>query len=302
METPQYEERVKKKVLNQIQPVMELPKISDEGQAYQADEIIEGLESSLRYWVWFLSLGLLAFISFSLVDAYLTVVNLFAEQWILGVGLAGVLIVLIIALFVLIYSEAKSFIHLKAITRKQHTTEELKAIGDKQVTLSTLESNYAKTHVKSPACKHYRLFTQTIKPHHTNDEILQIYQDKVQAPLLEKARIVLRKENISAGAVSFFSPNSLLQTVGILWISMRTLKRVAFVYGLRPSLTSNLRLFRIALENLAASSLTDLVTDEIANQLGGSIGDKVIANSADAITAVALNQRLGKALIRVLSS
>jgi len=153
----------------------------------------------------------------------------------------------------------------------------------------------------SVAYKANQAFLQSVKPHHSNYEILQIYKDKVQKPLLEKAKTVLKQESVGAGAIAFISPNSLLQTLGILWVSMRTLKRIAFVYGARPSLIANFTLFRIALENLAANSLTDLLTDEMANQLGGTIGDKILANSADAITAASLNQRLGKALIKELN-
>lgn len=229
-------------------------------------------------------------------------VNLLQEHWLLGLGLGSLLLGLVIASLLLITQETKGLIRLKAITHKRQTIKELQAIGDKDITLAALAKTYSKTDPNSPASKHYRLFLETIKPHHTHDETLKIFKDTFQDPLLNQARTVLRTENISAGAISFFSPNSLLQTLGILWISLRTLKKVAFVYGLRPSLMSNLRLFRIALENLAATSLTNLVTDEVANQLGGSLSDKVIANSADAITAAALNQRLGKALIRSLSS
>jgi hypothetical protein len=38
----------------------------------------------------------------------------------------------------------------------------------------------------------------------------------------------------------------------------------------------------MALENLTAASLTDLLTDELATQLGGTLDDKVLSNSIDA--------------------
>lgn len=300
MTSPHYQERVKKRILSESQPDIETYEPL-QSQSVNNDRLFDDLESSLTRWIWTLLIMLVAIVTFSMVEAYLTIVELFQTHSLLGSVLSIALIAVVISLGYLMIKEWQGVRQLKKLSSSMLSLAELRDKGDRDSTLASIQSRAKSAAPKSLAYGLYQTFFQTVKPHHTNDEILQIYKDKVQNPLLDKAKEVLQKESIGAGAVAFISPNSLLQTLGILWVSLRTLKKIAFVYGVRPSLIGNLKLFRIALENLAASSLIDLATDELANQLGGTIGDKLFANSADAITAASLNQRLGKALIKVLS-
>ena len=297
MDKPPYEARVQKKVLNQSQPEIESPK---DLNLSTLEIPLEAPKSTLSGWLKFIGFALLVLVSFSLLQAYLTIVHLWKTDPILSIGLGSLLVGLLLGLIFLIYREMKGVMTLRAIAHKPFTLEELKTIGDKEVILKKLAQYYTYAEPQSPAYQHYQRFLKMIKPHHSAEEVLQIYQEKVRIPILKQAQTTLKQENIRAGAIAFLSPNALIQTLGLLWVSLRTLKNIAFVYGVRPSLLGNFRLFGIALENLAASSLSDLVSDEIARQLGGTLGDKVIANSADAVTTAMLNQRLGKALIRAL--
>jgi len=298
MEAPNYQSRVKKRILDEPQDKLELP------TQPATDKVSENLEEKGGHWsAWLMVLitGILAFISFSVVEAVLFVTDLFTTSWFLASVLTLFLLAFVIAIAILIWREWSGYITLKKVSQNPALIlEELKSKGDKSVTLKVIEMRM-KLQSGSPFSRQlHSSFQHTIQDHHTNDEILDIYQDQVTKPTLDKAKKVLRKESISAGTIGLVSPNSMIQTFGILWVSLRTLRRIALVFGIRPSVNGNLKLFRIALENLAASSLTDLITDEIASQLGGSIGDKIATNAADALTVASLNQRLGKALINEL--
>jgi putative membrane protein len=299
MEAPNYQSRVKKRILDEPQDKLELP------TQPAADKASEDLEEKGGHWsAWLMALitGILAFISFSVVEAVLFVTDMFTTSWFLASVLTLFLLAFVIAILVLIWQEWSGYLTLKKVSKNPALSlTELKSKGDKSTTLGVLEKRQ-KLHVGSPFSRQlYSSFHNTIQDHHTNDEVLDIYQDQVVQPTLEKAKKVLRKESISAGTIGLVSPNSMIQTFGILWVSLRTLRRIALVFGIRPSVNGNLKLFRIALENLAASSITDLITDEIANQLGGQLVDKVLVNSADAAIALALNERLGKSLIKYLT-
>ena len=296
MTAPQYQERVKKRVLTQTQPELKTYEAAD-----NRDNELESIESSLSRWLWVLGVTVLALISFSVVEAYLSMVELLQTHPVIGIFLAIVLLIFMIALGYLIVKEWSGLRQLKRLSSSEFTLSEYKDKDDREATLKAIKQRVSFIANTTPSYALHQSFFNTIKPHHTNYEVLQIYDDKVQKSLLQKAKKVLKKESTGAGAVAFISPNSLLQTIGILWVSLRTLKKIAFVYGVRPSAIGNLRLFRIALENLAASSVVDFITDELANQVGGSLSDKVLANSTDAITAASLNQRLGKALIKQLT-
>ncbi|MCG8494663.1 MAG: YcjF family protein [Enterobacterales bacterium] len=134
----------------------------------------------------------------------------------------------------------------------------------------------------------------------TGSERLGLYEDTVLKPVQEKAHKVLNKESVTAGSLAFISPNNLIQTFAVVWISFRTIRRMARVYGLRPSTAGNWKLLKVLAQNIAAQGVFDLATDEVANQIGGSLSAKFMENSAEAIAAGALNARLGRALIKLL--
>ena len=85
-----------------------------------------------------------------------------------------------------------------------------------------------------------------------------------------------------------------------MWISFRTIRRMAKIYGLRPGTIGNWKLLGVLAQNIAAQGVFDLATDEVANQIGGSLSAKFMENSAEAVAAGALNVRLGKALMKLL--
>lgn len=297
MQSPHYQERVKKRVLNQSQPPLKVPEEPEEqGQTLDSMPV----ESSFGRWVFALLIVVITLVSFSLVEAYITLEALLKSHLILGIFLSALLGLLVLVLTALIFKEWQGVKQLTKLSQMPLSIDELINKDERADTLKTLTKISQTVFINSFAYRCHQAFQNAIKPHHTNHEILYIYQQKVQRPLLKEAKSVLKKESIGAGTIAFVSPNSLLQTLGILWISLRTLKKIAFIYGIRPSVIGNIRLFKIALENLATNSLTDFITDEMANQFGGSISDKLLANSADAITAASLNQRLGKALIKQL--
>ena len=131
-------------------------------------------------------------------------------------------------------------------------------------------------------------------------DVVGLYESMVAVPVTKKAEEILRKESVTSGSLAFISPNHLIQTLAISWISFRTIRRIARVFGLRPGTAGSWRLFKVLAQNLAAQSLFDIATDELANQIGGSLAARVAENSAEAVAAGALNVRLGRTLIKLL--
>jgi len=146
----------------------------------------------------------------------------------------------------------------------------------------------------------FERYKQQLQDDMTGPERLGLYEDTVLKPVQEKAHKVLNKESVTAGSLAFISPNNLIQTFAVVWISFRTIRRMARVYGLRPSTAGNWKLLKVLAQNIAAQGVFDLATDEVANQIGGSLSAKFMENSAEAIAAGALNARLGRALIKLL--
>lgn len=294
-EQPNYRAKIKQTSLQETQPEQALPEKSINLDF--DDESNHGLS----LWLWVLGLGVLSSLSFSVFHAIETIGSYFNSYPIfsslLGLGLGA----FVLAVFLLIYKEIKGYLDVGQYVESKVDLNELETLGDRQVTISKLQKQSSFTSKSSYAYRCYRQFESALNSDLSNQEIIDLYKIKVAEPILKKAEDVLKKESFVSGGLAFVSPNNLIQTLLFVWISMRTLKRIASVFGLRPGVAGNWKLIRVVAENMAAQSFFDLATDELTNQIGGSLAANFMESSAEAVAAGALNVRLGKALIRLLN-
>lgn len=295
-EQPRYRAKIRQTPLKEAQPQQPLPEKSIHLDL-ESDK-----DSGMSLWLWVLVLGVLSFISFSLFNAIQTVVSYFNTYPIFSSFLGLGLVAFTLAIVSLLYKEIKGYLAVGQFMDAKFDLNELEALDDRQVTIRKLHKQSLLRSKSSYAHRCYRQFSSAINSDLSNQELLGLYKTKVSEPTLKKAEDVLKKESFVSGGLAFISPNNLIQTLLIFWISMRTLKRIATVFGLRPGVAGNWKLIKIVAENMAAQSFFDLATDEISNQIGGSLAARFMENSAEAVAASALNLRLGKALINLLSA
>ncbi|MBD3587472.1 DUF697 domain-containing protein [Salinimonas sp. HHU 13199] len=247
-----------------------------------------------------LLLGLLALFAFSIVDAIWYLQSAYAESPVLSIVLAVVLSAFCGCLLWLVTREIRGY---RAVNKYLHRTPDLAELAQSshEEALKALKKHAATFSEESFAAHRFRQYQHSVQDHMSAKETVRLYERVVDEPVAARAREVVRRESMVSGSLAFVSPNHLIQTLAILWISLRMVRRVAQVYGLRPATTGNWRLMTILAQNLAAQSIFDLASDEIANQISGSLTARFVENSAEAVAAGALNVRLGKALIKLLS-
>ena len=247
-----------------------------------------------------LLLGLLALFAFSIVDAIWYLQGAYVESPVLAVVLSVLLAAFCGSLVWLVAREIRGY---RAVNKYLHRTPDLAVLaqGDRQSASKELNQHAATFSTDSFAAHRFRQYQHSVQDDMSAQETVRLYQRMVDEPVAIRAREIVRRESMISGSLAFVSPNHLIQTLTILWISLRMVRRVAQVYGLRPATTGNWRLLTILAQNLAAQSIFDLASDEIANQISGSLTARFVENSAEAVAAGALNVRLGKALIKLLS-
>ena len=201
----------------------------------------------------------------------MTIELYFKSSPLLSTLLGAVLGAFVLTLAILIYREVKGYRDVRHFMESKLDLRELQTLNNRQVTLTKLQKHSLFRADSSYAHRRYRQFSASINSDLSNQEIIDLYTIKVLKPTSKKADEVLRKESFVSGGLAFISPNSLIQTVLIFWLSMRTLKRIANVFGLRAGVAGNWTLIKIVAENMAAQSFFDLATDEITNQMGGSL-------------------------------
>lgn len=250
-------------------------------------------------WLALLS-GIGCVVGFSLFEAVTFIEANFASSPIATSVLATVLGVFVLSISSLTLGEYRGYKKVAKFIHRRPVLSALENESSRQKVLDSLGQHADQFARHSYAGQCYRRFKELLKDDHSVIEVVSMYRQYVAEPVKVKANEVVKKESMTSGSMAFISPNHLIQSLMILWISMRTIKRVAQVYGLRPATAGNWKLMKILAQNLAAQSIFDLATDEMTNQLSGSLAAKLMENSAEAVAAGALNVRLGKTLMRLL--
>ncbi len=320
---PQYKTKVKTQTLDIAQPETKLPQQVTE-DVWEVDTKKGGLSLGAAT----LGFGVVSLIGFFVFEAYTTLAANVSEHPI-GTGVLGALLVGFVSCFSFLsfkewrgYKQVNTAMEDASVIRdllasngtepsakqkpsaggepsaKQNPSAGTEASPQK---IDRVLSQHGKRFSRGSYAAHcFDRYKQQLQDDMSGSERLGLYEDTVLKPVQEKAHKVLNKESVTAGSLAFISPNNLIQTFAVVWISFRTIRRMARVYGLRPSTAGNWKLLKVLAQNIAAQGVFDLATDEVANQIGGSLSAKFMENSAEAIAAGALNARLGRALIKLL--
>jgi putative membrane protein len=292
---PKYRAKIKQSPLDATQPSQSMPEKSQDD-----DWLPEKVPSGFPFkWVALLT-GISCFIGFSVVEAVDTLLANFASYPVSTLVLGTFLTTFVACLLGLSVKEVRGYLSLKHHLNHHLDEEQILQASSPRQGLQLLKEHAAQFAPDSYAAYCYRQFLADINNDLTVDEIVALYETKVRKQVKIKAEAVLKKESMVSGSLSFISPNNLIQTLVVVWISLRTIKRLSMVFGVRASTAGNVKLAKILVQNLAAYSLFDLATDEITNQISGSLAAKFMENSAEAVAAGALNVRLGKALIKLM--
>lgn len=308
---PQYKTKVKTQTLDIAQPKTKLPQQVSE-DVWEVDVNKEGISLGAAT----LGFGVVSLIGFFVFEAYTTLAANVSEHPI-GTGVLGALLVGFVSCFSFLsfkewrgYKQVNTAMEDAGVIRNLLANKSAEPSAGQQPSaesapspqkIDRVLSQHGKRFSRGSYAAHcFDRYKQQLQDDMTGPERLGLYEDTVLKPVQEKAHKVLNKESVTAGSLAFISPNNLIQTFAVIWISFRTIRRMARVYGLRPSTAGNWKLLKVLAQNIAAQGVFDLATDEVANQIGGSLSAKFMENSAEAIAAGALNARLGRALIKLL--
>lgn len=292
---PTYRAKIKQSTLNTVQPTQNMPQKAPEAP-WQPDAV----KSTFPFKWAALGLGIASFIGFSLFEAVASLVQQFDTYPVSTVLLGGLLGCFVAVLIGLIGKETRGYFSLKKRLHEPLNLDDVAMEDSSAKALARLREHADMYASHSYAARCFTQFEHSVNSDISVTELVETYRFQVQNAVAKKASEILKRESMVSGSLSFISPNNLIQTLMIVWISLRTIRRLSAVYGVRPSTTGTVALTKVLLQNLAANSLFDLATDEVTNQISGSLAAKFMENSAEAVAAGALNVRLGRALIKLL--
>lgn len=139
-------------------------------------------------------------------------------------------------------------------------------------------------------CEQYR---DAIVDTHDDREAMQLFERIVLRPLDEAAYAAVRRAARDTAIGASVSPIAGIDALIVLWRSLRMVREVAEVYGLRPTRLSVLALIRRMFLTATFAVTADVVGDVLGAHLGGRLAGLVSGKLAEGVFAGVRTARLG---------
>lgn len=139
----------------------------------------------------------------------------------------------------------------------------------------------------------FQAFLEGYSDTHAQAEVLAIFSRDVLRPLDERAYQVITRCGIQSATLTAVSSLASLDMLLSLWRNLRMLRELASIYGLRPGFARNFSLARHALEALAVSGASEIVSDMMAENLGNHVIGALSARLGDGLSNGLMTARLG---------
>jgi putative membrane protein len=129
--------------------------------------------------------------------------------------------------------------------------------------------------------------------------ILRQLRGAVLAPLDQEARRVVRMNAFAMLGATAVCPHPALDVAVVIWRSAAMVRRVADIYGLRPSGLATIRLTRMVMVSAAFAMVADPANQALVDAVGGGFVEKLSGRMAEGSIIGLRGLRLGIRAIEV---
>ena len=245
--------------------------------------------SGSRPFRWFLaSLGLLV-VAVLLFEAVDFVLAQWQRHWALGAGFTALLAATVLA-------------GMWSVGREIATYRRLRRVDDVRAELrdgiaqdSVVEVRHALIELAGEvgASGDAERLTRQMQDTHSSAQLLHLFKERVLEPLDRRAYAVVARASRDVGVVTALAPTALLDTLVLLWRSVRLVRQVAEIYGFRTGFAGTLMLLRRLATGAALVAATDIAGNILVQQAGGALAEMFAAKLGEGAVAASRAARLG---------
>lgn len=222
------------------------------------------------------------------VETVYTIIEAMAQSWLLAGLYGAVLVIGMFALSRFLVKEVVSLRQLKMQNKRQDDAQRLMnstQIGEAQAWLAPLLSSHAESEVLE--------FKASIKAHHTDKEVIQLYQTTLLLSKDEQAKAIINQHAKTSALLVSLSPMALLDMLSVLWRGVSLIEKISQHYGIRLAYRSRVLLYKQLLKQMFFAGASELVSDLAATSLGAELLGKLSARAAQGLSAGVFTARLG---------
>ncbi|MGS2720474.1 YcjF family protein [Paraglaciecola aestuariivivens] len=212
------------------------------------------------------------------------------QDWLAGLWLV-ILFIAILALVRWGFYELKSLTELKKLQSLRTRSSEL---ANKQV-IGRAEQHCLELIKSLPkqAKPWVQDWSTSLESHHTDSEVLALFEHKVMAELDKQALQKIKSHASAASVLIALSPFALVDMLIVLWRNILMLNQISRIYGLRLGYWARIRLIKNILHNMLYAGAAEILSDAGNYALGASVTSKLSTRVAQGLGAGVLTARLG---------
>jgi putative membrane protein len=136
-------------------------------------------------------------------------------------------------------------------------------------------------------------FRQMAQPTHSRAQILTLFAEEVLRPVDREAYQAVGRAARDVAAVTAVAPTAALDTLVLLWRTVRLVRQIAEIYGHRAGLAGTWFLLQRLASGAAIVAATDVAGNLLAQQLGGALAEVVATKLGEGAVAASRTARIG---------
>ncbi len=133
----------------------------------------------------------------------------------------------------------------------------------------------------------------SIQEHHTNREVISLFETIVVEKADQRALRIIRKQSTATAALIGVSPLAAIDMLIVLYRNWQMINQISHCYGLSLGYWSKVRLLKQIIRHMIYAGASEILLDASVYALGSSITSKLSTKVAQGIGAGALTGRLG---------
>lgn len=213
-----------------------------------------------------------------------------AQPWVGGV-LAGLGLALLLALILALARELAAFSRLQTAWATQQACDKALAGNDAEVLRQALKPYLKLVRKREPDL--VMEFTAGAAEQTEAHEIQRLFEDIVLAPLDAQAKKEIRRSALTVAAAVAAAPHPALDAIIVIWRGFVMVRKVAEIYGLRPTSLAALKLVQHTLVNAFVAAGIDAAGNALLTQIGGGVLEIVGKRFAEGVISSQRLLRLG---------
>jgi uncharacterized protein (TIGR01620 family) len=241
------------------------------------------------------SLVVLLLVNFSL-DVYQSYISIATSSMFLAISYLFIYFIAIFGVSIYILFSVKNYINLKDAFKIQERTSNINGYEDEKEVALLILNHYKQHQNQEIQNKSVQLYEQ-VKSNSLHSPFVSIKSEIINELDKETTNTIY----LSAKEVSLFtafSPGSALDSLVVIFSSMKLMKKIFHIYGYKTNFFTSLLIIRKILENASIAAIVEYADDSVNDLLGNTFISKLSTKIAQGIGNGVLMLRIGNILIQ----